>query len=321
MKIIITIKELFGTEGTIKAVAEKYGCELEFVAQRDGTRQDYLDADVILGNPRPSELYDLPKLKLLQLLSAGSDEYAFLPIFSGENAAVLCNASGCYGVTIAEHMVGFLLTLLRDFLPYRDHMATHTWDPVGTPETINGKKALVIGLGDIGGHFAKLLHAFGCEVFAIKRTPGTPPEYIKEYHTLDDLDELLPQVDFVSLSLPQSPATTGILNERTLKLMKPSALVINVGRGTAIDNMALAEALNNGTIAGAAMDVTEPEPLPADHPLWDCRNCLITPHSSGKYFQRDPHLRIIQLWHDNLEAFINGRPLKNVVDIKTGYRK
>ncbi len=321
MKILLTTQELFGTEGSIQKTADKFGCEMVFKRRSTLTREDLLDADIILGNPEMELLTDLPKLKMINLLSAGSDDYAALPIFAGPGAPILCNASGCYGVTISEHMVGFLLALLRNFLPYRDHMANHEWKLLNTPETINGKKALVIGLGDIGGHFAQLLHAFGCEVYAIKRTPGTPPPYIKEYHTLADLDELLPLVDFVSLSLPQSPETTNLINERTLKLMKPTALVINVGRGSAVDDMALAEALNNGTIAGAALDVTEPEPLPADHPLWDCKNCLITPHSSGKYFQRDPHLRIIKLWQDNIEAFVTGQPLKNVVDIKTGYRK
>ena len=319
MKIVLTTRERYGTEGRLQAVAEKYGCEFVYVDPKTVTREDLLDADVILGNPGIELIYDLPKLKLLQLHSAGSDDYAKLPIFSGKNAPILCNASGCYGVTIAEHMVGFLLALLRDFLPYRDNMVKHEWKHVKTPEVIYGKKALVIGMGDIGGHFARLLHAFGCEVYAIKRTPTAPPEYIKEIHTLADLDALLPEMDFISLSLPQSPETTDIINARTLKLMKPTALVINVGRGTAVDDLALAEALNNGTIAGAALDVTEPEPLPSDHPLWDCKNCLITPHSSGKFYQRDPHLRIMELWRTNLEAFLTGATLRSVVNIKTGY--
>ena len=321
MKILLGMKELHGSEGTIKAVADKYGCELAFKDQYEMTHADLEDVDIILGNAAESELHDLPKLKLMLLQSAGSDTYAKLPIFAGENAPVLCNATGSYGVSIAEHMIGFLIVLARDYLPYRDNMAEHKWQYLKAPETINGKKALVIGLGDIGNHFARLLDAFGCEVYAIKRTPAEPPAYIKEVHTMDDLDALLPEMDFVSLSLPNSPSTTHVINEHTLGLMKPSAFVINVGRGPAVDNMALAAALKNGTIAGAALDVTEPEPLPADHPLWDCKNCLITPHSSGMYFQRDPHLRVLKLWKENLEAFFEGRPLKNVVDLKTGYKK
>ena len=321
MKILNTIKELYGMEGTIQATADKYGCQLEYRCPKELTHDYLLDFDIILGNPPEDVLYDLPKLKLLQLQSAGSDNYAKLPIFHGENAPALCNATGCYGVTIAEHMVGFILAIIRDFLPYRDAMHTHTWSHIRTPETINGKKALIIGLGDIGSHFAKLMNAFGCEVYAIKRTMTAPPEYIKEIHPLTDLDSLLPEMDFVALSLPQSPQTTHVINAHTLSLMKPEAVVINVGRGSAVDNLALADALKNGTIKGAALDVTEPEPLPEDHPLWDCENCLITPHSSGKYFQRDPHLRILKLWQDNLEAFMDGRPLQNIVDLATGYKK
>ena len=321
MKILLGIKELYGTDGTVEAIAKKYGCEFAFKEQNEITHDDLLDVDIVLGNPHESELHDLPKLKLVQLQSAGSDTYAKLPIFSGENAPILCNATGSYGVSIAEHMIGFLIVLARDYLPYRDNMADHKWSYLKAPETLYGKKALVMGLGDIGSHFAKLLDAFGCEVYAVKRTPAEPPAYIKEIHGMEDLDELLPQMDYVGICLPNSPSTTHIINERTLKLMKPSAFVINVGRGPAVDNMALAEALKNGTIAGAALDVTEPEPLPADHPLWDCKNCLITPHSSGMFFQRDPHLRILKLWSENLEAFFGGKPLKNVVDLTTGYRK
>ncbi len=321
MKIMLGIKELHGTDGTIEAIAAKYGCEFAFKPQNEITHDDLLDVDIMLGNPAESELHDLPQLKLIMLQSAGSATYAKLPIFAGENAPILCNATGSYGVSIAEHMIGFLIVLSRDYLPYRDQMHDHNWNYLKSPDTLNSKKALVIGLGDIGNHFARLLHAFGCEVYAIKRTPAEPPEYIKEIHTMDEIDSLLPLVDFVSLSLPNSPSTTHVINAHTLSLMKPSAFVINVGRGPAVDNLALAEALNNGVIAGAALDVTEPEPLPADHPLWDCKNCLITPHSSGMFFQRDPHLRVIKLWSENLEAFFNGQPLKNQVDLVTGYKK
>ena len=111
---------------------------------------------------------------------------------------------------------------------------------------------------------------------------------------------------------------TDARNKRLIRAVGDEARYL-LGRTTASLNAILP--MKNGTIAGAALDVTEPEPLPADHPLWDCKNCLITPHSSGMYFQRDPHLRVLKLWKDNLEAFFEGRPLKNVVDLKTGYKK
>ena len=319
MKVLLTAKELHGTEGSIKALCGRYGAEYAFKEGAELTREDLIDADVILGNPAERLLADLPKLKLLQLLSAGADNYAALPIFRESGAPVLCNATGCYGVTISEHMVGFILTLIRDFLPYRDNMARREWHFVKTPDIIFGKKALVIGLGDIGGRFARLMNAFGCEMYAIKRTMTPPPEYIKEIHPMADLDLLLPDMDFVALCVPQGPDTRHVINAETLALMKPSAVVINVGRGSAVDCMALADALKNSCVAGAALDVTEPEPLPADHPLWSCKNCLITPHASGRSVQKDPHLRINALWLENLEAFFNGKPLKNIVNIKTGY--
>ena len=319
MKLLMTAKEQYGTEGTIKAVCDRYGCEYIYMDAAKVTHEDLEGINVILGNVPLEALHDLPELKLVHLGSAGSDNYAALPLFHGKDAPVLCNNSGSFGVTISEHMVGFILALTRDFLPYRDNMAKHEWRFVKAPDTIYGKKVLTLGLGDIGGHFARLMNAFGCEVYAVKRRQTAPPEYVKEIHPLEDLDSLLPQMDFVALCLPQSADTRHVINAHTLSLMKPSAFVINVGRGSAVDCTALAEALKNGTIAGAALDVTEPEPLPEDHPLWDCKNCLITPHASGRFIQRDPHLRIIALWRENLEAFLSGKPLKNIVDINTGY--
>ena len=319
MKVLLTAQELHGTEGSIKAICDKYGCDFAYKEREDLLREDLLDADIILGNPRESLFEDLPKLKLLMLLSAGCDSYAVLPLFKGQNAPILCNATGCYGVTISEHMVGFLLTLTREFLHYRDKMAKHLWQLEKIPDTINGKKALVLGLGDLGGHFARLMSAFGCDVYAIKRTMTAPPDFVKEIHPMADLETLLPQMDFVALCVPQGEDTIHIINAHTLKLMKPSAFVINVGRGSAVDCIALADALKDGTIAGAALDVTQPEPLPPDHPLWDCQNCLITPHSSGRSIQKDPHLRINALWRNNLEAFLTGKPLKNVIDVSRGY--
>lgn len=321
MKIILGIEELHGCEGTIEKIAEDYGCELLKKDQDELTREDLLDADVVLGNPDLALLHDLPKLRLLHLHSAGSDQYAKLPIFAGENAPALCNTTGAYGRTIAEAVVGFFIGLSRQYCEYRDFQKNSEWHYLKAPDTIGGKKALIIGMGDIGSSLAKLLDAFGCEIYAVKRTKGEVPAYVKEVYTLDELDSILPEMDLVSLSLPNSAATNHVINAERLKLMKKTAFLANVGRGAAIDNLALAEALNAGEIGGAALDVTEPEPLPADHPLWKAKNCFITPHSSGMYFQRDPHIKIIGLFKKNLLHLLNGEPLENTVDITTGYKK
>lgn len=319
VKVLTTLE----FEGEIKAQLEAAAkdCSITYTTQQDVTYDMVKDAEVILGNVSTDLLHDLPNLKFLQLDSAGSDGYAKLPLFQQENAPLLSNASGCYGVTISEFMVGAILMLMRRLHHYRDNMHQHLWEREELPDVISGKKALIIGMGDIGENFAKRMNAFGAEVYAIRRNKTAVPEYVKELHTLDDLNALLPEMDFVGISLPQSPQTTKIINKETLALMKPSAILVNVGRGTAVDCMALADALNNGVIKAAALDVTDPEPLPADHPLWDCKNALITPHSSGLKRQADPFKKIIARAIKNLTNYLEGNPIESQVDTATGYRK
>ena len=319
IKVLTTLE----FEGAIKEQLEAAAkdCSITYTTQDAVTYDMVKEAEVILGNVPTGLLHDLPKLRFLQLDSAGADNYAKLPIFQQENAPVLANASGCYGVTIAEFMVGAILMLLRRLHHYRDNMHQHLWEREELPDVISGKKALIIGMGDIGENFAKRMNAFGAEVYAIRRTQTAAPEYVKELHPLEDLSSLLPEMDFVGLSLPQSPQTMKIINKETLALMKPTAILVNVGRGTAVDCDALAEALNHGVIKAAALDVTDPEPLPADHPLWDCENALITPHSSGLKRQADPFKKIIARSIRNMENYLNGEPIESTVDVKTGYRK
>ncbi len=322
-RILVTLPKLYQYDNDFEKTAP--GCEFVYIADEDRdklTHDDLLGFDAIIGNTPTSILYDLPQLKWMQLYTAGADNFARLEIFSGQHAPVLTNATGAFGITLAEHMLAQLLVLSRDFLFYRDHMhrTEKRWDYFKAPETIDGKKALILGLGDLGLNLAKRLEFCGCEVYGIRRTKRPAP-YVKEVYSMGDLEQLLPYMDFVCLCLPNSDETVHIINEHTLSLMKPSAFVINVGRGPSVDNLALAAALKNGVIAGAALDVTEPEPLPDDHPLWDCENCLITPHSAGWYRQRSPYERIVRIACDNLRRFTADEPLRHQVDIQTGYMK
>ena len=140
-----------------------------------------------------------------------------------------------------------------------------------------------------------------------------------EVYGLDALDSLLPRADVVALSLPGNPSTRHVLNRERIGLLNPNAIVLNVGRGTAIDTDALCDALYEGRIAGAALDVTDPEPLPEDHPLWDAPRTLITPHISGGYSLPETLEQICGIFAENLERFRKGEPLRNVVDMETGY--
>ena len=316
---ILTTLEFEGKAKEALEAAAK-GCSIVYTTQQEVTHEMLKDADVILGCVPTELLHDLPDLKFLQLDSAGSDGYARLPLFHGENAPLLANASGCYGVTISEFMVGACIMLVRHLQHYRDNMHKHLWERGELPDVITGKNALVIGYGDIGSNFAKRMDALGCRVYAVRRTRNAAAEYVREVCTLEDLPRLLPEMDFVGLCLPNSPATTRVINKETLALMKPTAIIVNVGRGTAIDSDALAEALKAHKLGGAALDVTDPEPLPADHPLWDCENCLITPHTSGLKRQADPFAKICRRATVNLENFLAGKPLESAVDVDTGYR-
>jgi phosphoglycerate dehydrogenase-like enzyme len=172
--------------------------------------------------------------------------------------------------------------------------------------------ALIVGVGGIGAETARKLSAFGVRVLATDARRASAPEGVAEMHKPEALDELLPRADFVILTVPHTPATEGFFNRARFQRMRPSAFFINIGRGmtTRLDD--LVEALRAGEIAGAALDVYEQEPLPAEHPLWTMPNVLMTPHMAGY----GPYLdeRRYQIMEDNCRAFAAGRPLRNVVD-------
>ncbi|MBQ4505643.1 MAG: D-2-hydroxyacid dehydrogenase [Firmicutes bacterium] len=319
-KVLVTLKV---SDAEKEAFISKYGdsCSFEFCAPKKATPEMLRETEILIGGMYDDKICPeaMPKLKLWQLPSAGADEQAKLPYILSEGGPVLCNATGAYGITISEYMMGQLIVLLRHFQIYRDHMKGHEWQREELPEVIYGKTALLLGVGDIGGNLAKRLKAFDCKVIAIKRT-STVPEFVDEVHTMADLEELLPQADFICCSLPNSPSTTKLINEKTLALMKPTAILVNVGRGTLVDSDALAKALNEGRLGGTALDVTDPEPLPEDHPLWDCPNCMITPHVAGLSEQREPHQRIVGFAMNNIGHYLRGEEFENLVDLKTGYK-
>jgi phosphoglycerate dehydrogenase-like enzyme len=186
-------------------------------------------------------------------------------------------------------------------------------------KAIFNSTALIAGMGDIGGEFAKRLKALGAYTIGIKRTDADKPDYLDEQYTMDKLESLLPRADVVALCLPDTKLTDKIINKSTLKLMKNDAVLINVGRGNAVDTEALCAALEAGQLFGAALDVTDPEPLPKEHRLWSIENAIITPHVSGGYSLDETLERIVRIAVNNLEAFIQGKSLINVIDCSKGY--
>lgn len=266
-------------------------------------------ATVVLGNLPAAVLGVSPTLKWLQTWSAGVD--AYLKPGALPDGAMLTSAVGAYGPSVAEHMFAAMLTLMKRLHRYRDQQGTHRWADLGTVKSPVGATVLVVGAGDIGTTFAALCKTLGARTVGLKRTVCPPPDGLDEVHALDELDVWLPRADVVALALPQAPETVHIMDRRRLFLMKEGAILLNGGRGSAIDPEGLNEVLSAGRLWGAALDVTEPEPLPAGSPLWDQPDLLLTPHVAGGLHLEGTRERIVAIALENLKRYLAGEPLKN----------
>ena len=283
----------------------------------DTTAEDLKGVDVIFGNVQPKLLEAPNNIKWIQLGSAGADEY----VNAVKNGMLITNATGGYGETISEHILGMLLMLQKKFHIYYDSMKDGVWMRRGEVLGIRGSTTLVVGMGDIGGKFAEKMKMLGAYVIGVRRSDMRKPEWCDELYTIDHLDELLPRADSVILVLPQSKETVGIMNKSKFDLMKEKSIFINVGRGSAVVQEDLIDALNNGKIWGAALDVATPEPLPNEHPLWSAKNLLITPHSSGGFSLPKNTDDILEIFFENLRRWSNDEMLLNIVDPETGYAR
>ncbi len=290
--------------------------EFCFIPSRELLPRDVEDVEIGLGNIPVPLLAHCRSLRWLQLNSAGADAY----LGKMPAGAVLTNATGAYGLAISEHMLGMLLEIMKKLHLYRDNQSRHLWHDEGPVSSIEGSTALVVGAGNIGGDFARKLHALGAYTIGIRRTSVKRDEYLDELHHMDALEELLPRADIVALCLPGTPETAGLMNAQRLGLMKHGAILLNIGRGSCVDSEALADALYSGRLGGAGLDVTDPEPLPPEHRLWSAPNAVITPHISGFYHLHRTYERILDLAEENLGHYRAGEPLRNVVDEATGYR-
>lgn len=301
----------------LKSKAED--ANFSFIPAKDVTKEQVHEADIIIGNVAPELIKGTSKLRWLQLNSAGTDGYlsaGVLPV-----GTILTNATGAYGLAISEHMIGSILCIMKKLHLYGADQPKHVWNDYGNVASIYGSKTLVVGFGDIGSEFAVRMHALGSQVTGIRRNKTEKPDYLEALYQMDAFYECLKTADIVATCLPGTKETYHIFDKKAFAQMKEGAFFLNVGRGSAVDSYALADALNSGHLAGASVDVTEPEPLPSDHPLWDARNLLITPHISGNYHLKETHERIVRIAADNLDRFMRGEKLRNVVDFATGYRK
>lgn len=294
------------------------GSNFIFTSAKEINRETLQDAHIIIGNPPLDMVKGCKNLKWLQLDSAGADLFVKEGVLP--RGVKLTNSTGAYGFAISEHMIGVLLSIYKKLYLYRDNQNNSLWKNEGEVKSIYGCTALVIGLGDIGGDFAKRIKALGGYTIGVRRSDTNKPEYLDELYLMDKIDELLPKADVVALSLPETKETYKLFSKDKISKMKKDSVLINVGRGTAIDTEALCDALESGKLLGAALDVTDPEPLPKDHRIWGIKNAIITPHVSGNYNLKETHHRIVKIAVNNLERFIKGEELRNVVNLSTGYR-
>lgn len=280
--------------------------------------EDIADCEILFGMFPPALVRQCPNLRWLQCSFAGVDSLGGEGLFLREDA-LLTNASGAYGITIAEHMICVLLMMLRRMPEYQALTARRGWEIIGDVRAIYGSTVTVIGMGDIGSSFGRRIKAMGAAVRGVRRTQAPAPDWCDEAYTIDRLEEALQGADVAALCLPGTADTRHIFGQEQIEAMNPAAYVLNVGRGTAIDQQALAEALRSGRLAGAALDVADPEPLPPEHFLWDTPNLLLTPHVSGNMSLAKTCQLVIDIFLENLSRWDKGQPLAHVVDLKRGY--
>lgn len=313
MRVLSVISLNDEDNGQIRAAVPEY----EYIFDENPSKELMESADIILGCPNPQMLPSCGNLKWLQTASAGVDAY----IKSLPKGVMLTNATGGYGLAIAEHMLGMYLELIKKLNGYHDLQRKHEWGDLGEVSSVWGSTVLVVGLGDIGTEFAKLCKAMGAYIIGVRRKDASPSQYADEVHLSEELDSLLGRADCVAVALPGTKETAHMFDKDKFAKMKNSAVFLNVGRGSIVDQDALVKALKNGEIFGAGLDVADPEPLPKDDPLWDAGNVIITPHVSGGFHLEQTKNRIVNIVIQNLKRFKNGEELKNTVDFNTGYRK
>ncbi len=276
------------------------------------------DAEAAFGPINSSQLQAAPNIRWIQASSAGVEWMPNVPELA-ERGITVCNTRGAHATTIAEHTMGMLVFLTRGFGPLHKAQQRHEW---GVPEGTRlvglvGLKMGIVGLGNIGRQIARRAAAFDMDVSAVDVNPMEKPDYVTDLQLMDGMPALLRDSDVVVVTVPITAQTRGMIGPDELALLKQDAFFIVISRGGIIDEPTLIRMLEEGKLAGAALDVAATEPLPADDPLWDAPNLFITPHSSPSSVQTTSNVRHIM--RENLKRFLNGEPLQNTVGIERGY--
>ena len=305
--------------GETEAAAEKHGFAVDFYGRGKAPAEGLDQYEIIYGWCEPGDLKRATALKWYCCGFAGVDLLSDDGLYANPDV-MLSNSSGAYGLTISEHILMVTLMLLRRMPDFQDIVRRREWVQELPMRSIYGSRITVLGAGDIGTNFARRAKALGAaHICGVSRSGRNGDPAYDRMLPQQQLDEVLPETEILVMALPAVADTAGILSRERIALLPREAIVVNVGRGSAIDQDALMEALNAGRIAGAALDVMVPEPLPKDHPLWSTRNLLLTPHISGNMSLGYTCDRNLDMFCRDLDNYAAGRPLEHRVDRKRGY--
>ena len=315
----------------IDYLTEDYRRQLDEAAARYGYTTRYFpnsrsavgnadECEILFGHCSQKVIASAANLKWFCCCWAGVDQFCRDELYRQPDC-LLSNSSGAYGVTIAEHLIMVSLGLLRRQLEYSAVIRRGGWETLpGSIRSLCGCRITVLGTGDIGTQFARRARAFApARIVGVRRSVKPSDPAFDEIRPASELDSILPDTELLVMALPNTADTAGILNRERMALLPEGALVVNVGRGAAVDQEALADALNSGHLGGAALDVVVPEPLPADHPLRGAKNLLLTPHVAGNTTLPYTRQRTIDLFIEDLANYAAGLPLKRRVDRRRGY--
>ena len=288
----------------------------------DRLNEELPDTDIFVGaSLRPDQFAYAKKLKWIHSTAAGVNQLMYPEL---KNSGVLItNPSGLFSPGMAEHVIGMMVLLARNFMDSVRYQDKHIWAQnevssiPGEITELSGETMLIVGYGSIGREVAKRARCFDMKIWGMTRSGKGDESLVDKILPISELDTALPQADWVVLAAPDTPETHNLFNADRFARMKPGARLINMGRGTIIDEPAFVNALNTGQIRGAAIDVATIEPVPPDSPLWKAKNLFITPHTAGisdRLWQRETEILM-----DELERWFSNREMFNVVDVNAGY--
>lgn len=306
----------------IEASAGASGFSVRFFSPDEfHAAKDYVQSCEILYAHSPELLRAAPaSLKWYCCSFAGVDPYCKDDGIFANPDCLLSNAAGAFGTAISEHLLMVLLMLLRRMPEYEQLVRNRAWSNRLPVRSIAGSEITVLGTGNIGTTFARKARALGAaHLIGVSHSGITRDSVYDEMRSFTCLDEVLPRTEILVMALPGTPDTAGIMTRDRIWRLPESALLANVGRGNALDQDALAEALNSGRLAGAALDVMEPEPLPPEHPLWSTKNLILTPHVSGNMALGITRDTAVRIFCEDLENYAKGLPLKHLVNRSRGY--